>query len=40
MALTLNDDSAECYFNLASAHKDKGDLQEAIQMFKKAIRYD
>ena len=40
MALTLNDDSAECYFNLASAYKDKGDTVEAIKKFKQAIKYD
>ena len=40
MALTLNDDSAECYFNLASAYKDKGDLVEAVKRFKQAIKYD
>ena len=40
MALTLNEDSAECYFNLASAYKDKGDTGEAIMKFKMALKYD
>ena len=40
MALKRKPDSAECYFNLATALNDKGDKKAARQNFKTCIKHD
>ena len=40
MALKRKPDSAECYFNLASAYNDKGDKKQAAYYFRTSLRYD
>ena len=33
-------DSAQCYFNLATAYNDKGDKKQAAHYFRTSLRYD
>ena len=40
MALKRKPDSAECYFNLATAFNDKGDSKQAAHHFRTSLRFD
>ena len=40
MALKRKPDSAECYYNLASAYNDKGDKKQAAHYFRTSLRFD
>ena len=40
MALKRKPDSAECYFNLATAYNDKGNKKEAMLNFRTCLRWD
>ena len=40
MALKRKPDSAQCYFNLATAYNDKGDKKQAALYFKTSLRFD
>jgi len=40
MALKRKPDSAQCYFNLATAYNDKGDKKQAAHNFRTSLRFD